>query len=97
MSSPRPRRPAPAFRPHFTLALLYLFSIFFVFCLLFVAPPLIETFRSLPPGAAQEDLELAARVAQETIQPRIWIALAAAVVTTGVAAWAGVLPGMRRG
>ncbi len=75
--------------------LVYLFAFFFAYCMLLVALPLIEIYRSLPPGSSEGDLELAARVAQDAVQPRLWIALAAAVVTTGLGGYAGVLPGLR--
>ncbi len=80
-------------RPRFTLMVLYLFAFFFLYCFLLVAPVLWEVLTSMPPGAEQEE---AARVAaKETIQPRLWIAVVAAVMTAGVGISRGLLPGTR--
>jgi hypothetical protein len=92
MSEPLRSRP-PTFRPRFTLSLLYLFGFFLLFCLLFVAPELYEVLQNVPPGPEQE--EAAQEVARRAIRPRLPFALAAALVTTVVAARAGWLPGMR--
>ena len=80
-------------RPRFTLMILYLFGFFFLYCFLLVAPALWEVLTSLPPGPEQE--EAARRAAKETIQPRLWIAVVAAVVTAGVGIHRGLLPGTR--
>ncbi len=89
-------RPRAPFQPRFTLALLYLAGFFFAFALLMVTPALITACGRLPPGPAQEDIELAAEIARQVIAPRLWIAFAAAVAAVAAAAYAGVLPGLRR-
>ncbi len=84
------------FQPRFTLALLYLGGFFFAFALLMVIPALVTAFGRLPPGPAQEDMELATEIARQVIAPRLWIAFAAAVAATAAATYAGFLPGLRR-
>lgn len=88
-----PRRPPARFQPHFTIGLLYLVAFFFAYCFLLAAPELYPVLRDMPPGPEQQ--EEAQRVTRETVRPRLWIAGAAALATTGIAAYAGVLPGMR--
>jgi hypothetical protein len=88
---PRPRR--ATLQPRFTLSLLYLFVFFMLYCLLLVSPALFEVARTLPPGPEQQ--ETAREVAKQAIQPRLWMAGLAAVVTTGLGLYAGVLPGTR--
>jgi hypothetical protein len=92
MSQPLRSRP-PTFRPRFTLSLLYLFGFFLLYCLILVAPELYEVLRNVPTGPEQE--QAAQEAARRAIQPRLPFALAAALVTTVVAARAGWLPGMR--
>jgi hypothetical protein len=97
MPAPRPRR-APPFEPRFTLGLLYLGGFFFLFALLVVALPLWELWQSLPPGSeeSEESLARARELAREIVRPRLWLALAAALVTTAIGAWTGRLPGTSR-
>lgn len=88
-------RPEP-FRPKFTLLLLYLMVFFVLYGLLFAAPdlaPLLgEAGRSLP----DEELQArAAEVTQSALRGKVPLALAAAVATTGLAAWRRALPGLR--
>jgi hypothetical protein len=80
-------------KPRFTLGILYVFGFFFLYCFLLVAPGLWEVLQSTPVGPEQE--EVAAQVAKETIQPRLWIALVAAVATVALGMYRGVLPGTR--
>jgi hypothetical protein len=81
------------FEPRFTLGVLYLFGFFFVYCLLLVAPALLQILATVPTGPEQE---AAARVAaQEAVQPRLWIAAAASALSTILGAHYRVLPGMR--
>ncbi len=95
MSDPRPRRAVsrPSFQPRFTLMLIYLTVFFLGYCLLLIAPELIEVARTVAPGPEQQ--EQARRVAYATVRPRLPIALAAALVTTALLAYAKRLPGMR--
>jgi hypothetical protein len=98
-SSAPPKRgtaPRSRFEPRFTLGLLYLFAFFFLYALLFVTPALIEAYRGLPPGPAQEDLELASRIAQQALRGKLRLAFAAAALSTAGGIWIGVLPGLRR-
>jgi hypothetical protein len=93
----RPRRP-PVFQPRFTVGLLYLCLFFFLYALLIVAPPLWDMWQSLPPGAEEDEqvLAQASELARGVVQPRLWIALAAALLTTGLGSYAGLLPGTGR-
>ncbi len=75
------------------MSLIYLFGFFFLYCLLLIAPALYEVAQTLPPGPEQE--EVAKRVAQQSIQPRLGIAIAASVFTTTLGAHFKVLPGLR--
>jgi hypothetical protein len=85
------------FQPRFTLGLLYVAGFFFLFCLLWVAPPLLDLFQRLPPGATpEEEQRMASELARRVVQPRLGIAFAAALVATAVGAYAGILPGLRR-
>jgi len=96
--TPEPLRSRPpAFQPRFTLSLLYLFGFFLLYCLVFVAPELYDALQNVPTSPEQE--EAARKILQEAIRqairPRLPYALAAALVTTVLAARAGWLPGMR--
>ena len=95
MSDPRPRRAVSRarFQPRFALTLVYLGAFFLGYCLLLIAPELIEVARTVAPGPEQQ--EQARRVAYATVRPRLPIALAAALVTTALLAYAKRLPGMR--
>lgn len=81
------------FRPSFTLGILYLFGFFFVYCLLLVSPSLFEVLRTVPIGPEQE--EVAKRVAQEVVRPRLPIALLLSALSTVAGAHFGLLPGMK--
>ena len=97
MSEPEPyyRPVRSAFRPRFTLSLLYLFGFFFLFALLLVIPELIGAYRNLPPGTGDEQLDIAREIAKETILPRLWLAIAASVFATTLGVHYDVLPGLR--
>jgi hypothetical protein len=82
------------FQPRFSLGLLYFFGLFFLYCMAFAAPPLFEIATTLPPEP--ENQELAYRAAKDAVQPRLWVALALAVLTLGIGAYANALPGLRR-
>ncbi len=75
------------------MSLIYLFGFFFLYCSLLIAPALYEVAQTLPPGPEQE--EVAKRVAQQAVQPRLAIAIAASVFTTTLGAHFKVLPGLR--
>ena len=91
-----PPRPAqPMFQPRLSLGIVYVLVFFFVYCLALVGPALYEVLITMPPGPEQE--EMAREVARETVRPRLWIALVAAIATTAAAAYAQILPGVRPG
>jgi hypothetical protein len=87
-----PRRPA-SFRPRATLALLYFFGFFFLFCFLLVAPVLWRGFQAVSADAAQ--WEPAQHAVQQAMAPRLWIALTLAAAATLIGGRTGVLPGSR--
>jgi hypothetical protein len=82
-----------SFEPRFTLSVIYLFVFFFLWCMLLIAPALMDVLQNVPTGPAQE--EAAKRVAQETIQPRMWIAGLGSAVSTVAGVYYRVLPGFR--
>jgi hypothetical protein len=69
-------------------------AFFFLYCLALAGPSLYEVLVTMPPGPAQE--AMAKQVARDTVQGRLGLALVASVVTVAAAAWANLLPGMRR-
>ena len=75
------------------MSLIYLFGFFFLYCLVMIAPALYEVAQTLPPGPEQE--EAAKQAAQQAIQPRLAIAIAASVFTTTLGAHFKILPGLR--
>ena len=85
----------PAFRPRFSLGLVYFFAFFFLYCFVFALPALIEVATSVPPGPEQE--EMAKQAAYEATRQRLPFALIAAVITVAVANYTRALPGMRGG
>jgi len=95
------RAGAPVFRPRFTLTLLYLAFFFFLFGLLLAFPDLLEGARDLGPGPEEltpEELDRARDTARDALRGgRLLLALALAVVVTGLGAYARVLPGLREG
>lgn len=87
-------RPVGAtFQPRFTLGILYLFGFFFLYCLLLVAPALLEVQQTVPPGP--EAQEAAYQAAHEALGPRLWIAVILAPLTTILGSHYGLLPGIR--
>ena len=90
---PPRRRPPQVFRPRFTVGLLYVFALFFLFCLMIVAPALYEVWQTVPPGPEQE--AAAERMARAAVAPRLHVAFIAAVIVTAVGAHTGALPGLR--
>lgn len=86
------RKVGTTFRPRFTLSILYLFGFFFLYCVLLVAPSLLEVLRTIPPGPEQQ--EAAQRVAQEVVRPRLWVAVVLSALTTILGAHYRILPGI---
>jgi hypothetical protein len=98
MQSPQPpslppRRQRPAFRPSFTLALLYLAGFFTLFALLLIAPELSKVLGEVPPGPEQQ--RIAEQVAREAARPRIFYALVLALAAVGLGSYLRVLPGLK--
>ncbi len=93
---PSPQRPV-TFRPRFTLTILYVALFFFAILFAFALPEMLDALRT-PPPASPEERELAqqalAERVQEALRGRVPIALAAAVVLTGLGAYTGRLPGL---
>ena len=88
-----PRRRPPAFQPRFILSLLYLMGFFVAYCLVLIAPELVEVFNTVPTGPEQE--RAAERAAREAIAPRLPIAIGLSILTLGVAGYNQRLPGLR--
>ena len=97
--SPSQRRPTyyrkvgATFQPRFTLSILYLFGFFFLYCLLLIAPSLLEVLQTVPPGLEQQDA--AQQVAHEVVRPRLWIAAVLSALTTVLGAHYRILPGLQ--
>ena len=93
--SPPARRRAPSFRPVFSLTLAYFAGFFLLFCLLIVAPALVQVARQ---GAPSEEMQARAQsAAHDAIQGRLPLAFIGALVATGLGVYARALPGMRDG
>ena len=69
-------------KPRFTLAILYIFGFFFLYCFVLIAPALWEVLHTTPVGPEQE--ELAAVAAKQAIQSKLWIAIVAAVAIINI-------------
>lgn len=97
MPSRRSRR--PVFRPRFTLTLLYLAFFFVLFAMILALPDLLEGARNLGPGPKEltpEELARARDMTRDALQGgRLLVALALAVIATGLGSYARVLPGLR--
>ena len=86
------RRP-PAFRPHFTLGLVYLVVFFIIFALLLILPSLLDVLAQVPPGPQQE--QAAYEIAREGARPRVYTAIALSVATVVLGTYYRILPGMK--
>jgi len=97
--APSRRSRQPVFRPRFTLTLLYLAFFFFLFAMIFALPDLLEGARNLGPGPEEltpEELARGRDATRDALQGgRLLVALALAVIATGLGAYARVLPGLR--
>ena len=100
MSAPlRPRRPPVAFRPRFTLLVLYFAAFFVFFCFLLALPDLLAAARALPAGEGpltDAEREAGARVAAEALRGKLPLALLATATALGLGVWSRALPGVRR-
>lgn len=92
----RRRTSTPAFRPEFTLFVIYFFGFFLFFSLLLALPDLLEGLRSLPPSASiEEERAAGARIAKRAVEGRLSWALLAALAALGLGAYTKTLPGLR--
>jgi hypothetical protein len=82
-----------AFRPRFTLTILYFFAFLLLFCAALAAPALLGVLRDMPPGPEQE--AAAREAARRAVAPRLPIAALAALATTALGIVARILPGLR--
>jgi len=91
------RRPRPVgFQPRFTLMVIYVAALTFVYCFALAAPILYRFYEiGSAPGAGPEEQALLAEAMRESLRGRLWIALAAAAVTVALGIWARALPGLR--
>jgi hypothetical protein len=104
MSEPREEKTArgsgkskkAVFRPNFTLSIVYLFLFFFIYSMLFMLPALRDFSNTLPLSMPLEEAnaEIAA-YAKGLIGPRLIWMLGAALTTTALGIYSGVLPGVR--
>jgi len=91
---PLPRRRAPAgFQPRIALGMLYVVGFFFLFALLMVLPELLDVLEQVPSGPEQQ--QLAEDAAHEAIGSKIYVALAGAILLTGLGGYFQVLPGLK--
>jgi hypothetical protein len=81
------------FRPRGSLGLVYFFGFFFLFLFLLAAPTMWQ-FRHANPDDPEQKAALE-RAVQETVQPRLWIAVGLAVVATVAGGRLRLLPGTR--
>ena len=88
------RRSAPAFRPSFTLAVLYLGGFFLLFAFLLILPELLSVLRDVPSGPEQE--RIARELAQRAAALRLLWAVGLALAAVGLGAYLQVLPGLKR-
>ncbi|MDH3686873.1 MAG: hypothetical protein OEP95_11645 [Myxococcales bacterium] len=102
MASPVPpaprRRRNTYFRPRFTLLILYIAALYFVYSLAVAAPTLLEHLAALPPDADPRDpmyVDRAAEATRAVLEGKPFWILMAAVGTVILGAWRGWLPGLR--
>ena len=103
MASPHPppvprRRRRTQFRPRFTLLILYVAALYFVYSLALAAPTLLEHLAALPPDADPQDpiyVDRAAAATRAVLKGKPFGLFLAAVATVLLGAWRGWLPGLR--
>jgi hypothetical protein len=96
--APAPRRRGTTFRPRFTLLILYVAALYFVYSLALALPTLLEQLAALPPDADPRDpayVERAAQATRAALQGTPFWTFLAAVATVIIGAWRGWLPGLR--
>ena len=82
------------FRPSFTLALVYLVALFFLYAFLLIMPELMTVLRDVQPGPEQQ--AIAEQAARESFRSKFPWAFALALATLGIGGWLQVLPGLSR-
>jgi len=95
----RHRAPTAAFRPQFTLLVIYFFVFFVLFCFLLALPDLVAAARALPPRdgpLTDAEREAGARIAADALRGKLPLALAATLAVLALGAWTRALPGLRR-
>ena len=92
--SPLPRRRAPAFKPSFSLLILYVVGFFVLYALLLILPELLRVLAEVPPGPEQQ--EIAEQVARDAARPRVAYALGLALLSVGLGAYLKILPGLKK-
>jgi hypothetical protein len=79
--------------------LFYFAALVVLFGLIFALPDLVIAFRALPPGEGEltpAELARARETARQALAGRVPLVVGCAFVTLGLAAWRGLLPGLRR-
>lgn len=79
-------------RPRFTLYMLYLVGLFFVYALLLILPEMLDALDRLPPGTDPD--AFAQQAAHQAAGPRLLPAFGLAFVTVALGAYYRVLPGL---
>ena len=87
-----------AFRPRFTLTLLYLLGFFLIYAMAFALPERSAGAQQLGPGPGEltpEEEARAREIARSALGGgRLLLALGASILTVGFALWRRVLPGV---
>jgi hypothetical protein len=95
-TEPRRRPPPVRFQPRFTLMVIYLAALTFVYCFALASPILYRFYEvGSAGGAGPKEQALLAEAMRESLRGRLWIALTAAAATVALGVWARVLPGLR--
>ena len=94
MSAEPPRTTSAAFRPRFTLSLLYLAFFFFAFSLLLVLPELLQFEPPANPADDEAALDQMREVIGRAAGPRLPYALLLTLGTLYLGIRQGFLPGM---
>ena len=95
----RPRPSSVAFRPQFTLLVLYFFAFFVFFCFVLALPDLVAGARALPPGSgplSDAERDEAARIAVEALRGKLPLVVIATLAALALGSWTRALPGLRR-
>jgi len=93
MSEPPPARRPAAFRPRFSISLIYLAGFALLFMMLMCLPGWLDVFAA---GGNEETMTAAAAaVARESARPPL--AMLLSLLATGLGGYYEVLPGLREG